>query len=103
MLRLFFEPRANGVAGDAEGARQSAQGTAFFIGPQDFLALFLRIAGRLRIVAAATLAIFTVIALFAIASQPVAKQVVTAAITTSNRNCNHKVSLPFLPLLSHYR
>lgn len=102
-FRLFFQPRANRIASNAKGARQSAQRRAFFVGTQDFLALFWRIAGRLRIITAATPTIFAVIALFAIAGPAVAKQVVTAAMTTGYQSFYHHMRVPFLTLLSHYR
>jgi hypothetical protein len=44
-----------------------------------------------------------VIALFAIAGQAVAKQIFTAAMTTFNGDCNHRLRLSPLTLLSHYQ
>jgi hypothetical protein len=101
--RRFFEPGANRVSGDAEGARQAAQRRAFFVGAQNLLALRFAIAKRLRMVTTAPLAVFTVIALFAISGQAVAQQIFTAAMVAFNRDCNHRVSLSSLTLLSHYR
>ncbi len=101
-FRLFFQPRTDGIAGNPEGARQSAQGRAFFVRPQDFLALLWTIAQGLRMVTTAALTIFAVIALFAIASFAIAKQIVTATMTTGNRNSNHPIRVPFLTPLSHY-
>lgn len=100
--RLFFEPGAYRVTGDAESSRQAPQRRAFFVGAENLLAFGVAIANRLRIVTTAAKAVFTVIALFAIAGQAVAKQIFTAAMTTFNGDCNHRLRLSPLTLLSHY-
>jgi hypothetical protein len=100
--RLFFEPTADRVAGDAKSASQAAQRRAFFVGTQNRFAFGVAIANRLRIMTTATLAVFTVIALFAISGQPVAKQIFTAAMTAFNRDRNHRMRLTSLTLLNHY-
>ena len=87
---------------DAEGASQAAQRRAFFVGAQNLFALSFAITKRLRIVTTAAMAVFTVIALFAISGQAVAQQIFTAAMAAFNRDCNHRVSLSSLTLLSHY-
>jgi len=101
--RLFFEPGANRITRHAEGASHPAQRRAFFVGMQNLCTLGFAIAKRLRIVMTATEAGFTQIALFAIASQAVAKQIFTAAMTAFNRDRNHRLRLTPLTLLSHYR
>ena len=101
--RLFFKPRADGVPGDAEGASQSPQRGAFFVGAQNLFALSLAIAKRLRIVTTAAIAVFTVIALFSISGEAIAEQIFTTAVTAFNGDCNHRVSLSSLTLLNHYR
>jgi hypothetical protein len=70
--RLFFEPGTYRVTGDAESSSQAPQRRAFFVGAENLKTFSFTIANRLRIITAATIAVFTVIALFAISGQAVA-------------------------------
>ena len=95
----FFEPTGDGVARDAEGARESAQRAALVIGAQDCFALFRGVAIRLRVVAACATAVGTEVALFAIIRQPVADDVDAAAVATSKFDCNHQRESTISPLI----
>jgi hypothetical protein len=67
---LFFAPAADGFARDPEDALQPAQTVAFFIGGEDLFFFGLRVAPRLWIVAATTLAVVTPVTLFPLGVKP---------------------------------
>ena len=100
--RLFFDPTAYSVAGHPEGATQAAQARAFFIGAQYFIAFLFSISVRLRVITTTSPAIIAVIALFTIPGQAIAHQIVTTTMATLYIDCNHRMRLPSLTLLSHY-
>src|SRR5215213_3817949 len=79
----FFEPPGDGLARDAEGAREAAQGTAIVVGAQDLLALLFTVGVRARLLAAALAAVAAQVTLAAVGRQPVTHYVLALAVLTS--------------------
>jgi len=84
-----LEPVADRRARPAEGALQTAQGTAFFVGAQNLFPLCFGVTIRLRVVEAAALTVFALEALFPIAGETISHQLVTVAVATFQGDDNH--------------
>ena len=67
----FFEPRTDGLPGDAEGARQSTQTAALVVSTKYLFAFLLLISIAARLLATALTAVTAQVTLAAIRSQPV--------------------------------
>ncbi len=78
----FFDPRGDGVSGDAEGARQSTQGAAFFVSSQNLLTPLFGGSIASGILAAATTTVVTQVALVAVSCISVANDVLAVAVLT---------------------
>jgi hypothetical protein len=78
----FFETGTYRVTSHTESARKVAQTASLFICAKDFLALFLRVTVRLRVIATTATTVIAVITLFSISSQAIAHEIVTAAMAT---------------------
>ncbi len=85
----LFEPTGDGLARDAEGARQPAQTAAFVISAQDLFALFFTIRKSARLFATALSAIAAQITLAAIRSQAIPHQSLALAMLTAQSNGDH--------------
>ena len=78
----FFDPRGDGVSGDAKGASQSTQGAAFFVSSKNLLTALFGVSIAFGIVAAATTTVVTQVALFAVFCISVANDVLAVAVLT---------------------
>ena len=101
---FFPQPLRDGVARYAKGARQAAQGTAFFIGAQNFLALFRGVAVGLGRFPTTTLTVMAEISLLLIFREAVFHEVGAAAVGAHHKFGNHGgepiIPLPLEPLPS---
>ncbi len=85
----FFDPRGDGGARHAEGARQPAQTAAFVVSAQDLFACFYAIRMRARLFSTALRALAAQVTLAAIRSQAVTHQPLALAMLTSQSNGDH--------------
>ena len=98
----FFYPSSHRVARDAEGARQSAQGTAFVVSAQDLFALWFCVGIAARLFSTALRALAAQVTLAAIRSHAVTHQSLALAMLTSKSNSNHCRTLACHLDMSHY-
>jgi hypothetical protein len=86
---FFPQPLGDGVARHAKGARQAAQATAFFVGAQDFFALFVGVPIGLRVFPAVTATVLTEIPLLLIFREAVLHKVGAPAMGAGHKFGNH--------------
>ncbi len=99
---FFALPLGHTVTRHAKGTRQATQGTPFFLGTQNFLALLLRITVRLQVFPTTTLTVVTKIPLLLIFRQAVLHEHIAPTVGASNQLSNHagerSISPPLEPL-----
>src|SRR5881275_1975793 len=97
----FFEPAGDGLARDAEGAREATQTAALVVGAKYLLALLFTVSVRPRLFAAALRAVAAQVTLPPVGGQPVTHDVPALAVLTSEGDNNHGPTLACHPHLSH--
>jgi hypothetical protein len=86
----FFKPSGDGVARDAESARESAQTTAFVIRAKYLFTFWFWISIATRLFATALTTVAAQITLAAIRSQTVTHQSFALAVLTSHSKSDHR-------------
>ena len=99
---FFAQPLCDAITRHAKRAGQAAQGTAFFVGAQNFFALLFRITIRLRVFPTTALTVVTKIPLLVIFREAVLHELVAPTVDAPDQLSNHDVegiiSLPLEPL-----
>jgi hypothetical protein len=98
----FFEPCGDGLPGDAEGAREPAQTTAFVVSAKYLFTRWFWISIAARLCATTLTAVTAQIPLATIGSQTVTHKSFALAVLTSQSKSDHHETLPCHLYLSHY-
>ena len=86
----FFEPRGDGLPGDAEGARQSTQTAALVVSAKYLFAFLYLISIAARLLATALTAVTAQVTLAAIRSKAVTHKSFALAMLTSQSKSDHR-------------